>query len=458
MSTLSALAPRVGKVIYFVLTGLIVVYPAFMNNYPLVYSDTGTYIISSRDLVPPVDRPLMYGWLIRILSWQVTLWPVVMFQGALGSWLIYRVLRVFFRLEDIRRLHVAALIMLTAMSGIGWYASQIMPDILSGYLALVVFLLLFAKLDRRRSVFLWILGIVLTTTHLSFIPMMLLVVLFGTLFPSVFLPGSPTRELRRRFAMLLLIPLASGTIICTQNSYADRGFVLSPVTKLFLAAKLGEAGILHDYLKQKCETMHDPLCPHKEKLNTSAMGLIWQEDSPLRNSSSLIVDADSASRYVNAILGDPQFYPALLGNALSSTLIQLAQLEVGSGIVSYGEHNPANYIIRMKMPHEYGYFKGSIQQKGLWNFGRLNQYLFPIYIFCIGLLVLLLLRGESNIWRALIITVFAFLIANAASTGVLANVYDRLQARITWLVVFAALMFAFRYLRDNKHFQKFFFG
>ena len=71
--------------IYFVLTGLIIVYPAFMNMYPLVYSDTGTYILSSRELVAPVDRPLMYGLLIRLFSWQVSLWPVVIFQGALGS-------------------------------------------------------------------------------------------------------------------------------------------------------------------------------------------------------------------------------------------------------------------------------------------------------------------------------------------------------------------------------------
>ena len=45
---------------------LVLMWPAFVNGYPLIYSDTSTFIHSAFELQPPMDRPITYGLFIRL--------------------------------------------------------------------------------------------------------------------------------------------------------------------------------------------------------------------------------------------------------------------------------------------------------------------------------------------------------------------------------------------------------
>jgi len=84
------------SLVYYFFTGLILVIPAFINKVPRVFSDAGTYLESASTLFPPVDRPIGYGFIIRATGWQSSIWPVVILQGMLSSWLIHRTMQTLF--------------------------------------------------------------------------------------------------------------------------------------------------------------------------------------------------------------------------------------------------------------------------------------------------------------------------------------------------------------------------
>ena len=62
---------------------------ALYNGYPIVYSDTSTYIESGFSLQPPADRPITYGLFIRVFSLNgFSLWTVALMQSLIISFLI----------------------------------------------------------------------------------------------------------------------------------------------------------------------------------------------------------------------------------------------------------------------------------------------------------------------------------------------------------------------------------
>lgn len=62
---------RRNHLLYLVGTAFLIIALAFFNRYPLVYSDTGTYIRSAFTLHPPVDRPIGYSLIIRAVTCKV---------------------------------------------------------------------------------------------------------------------------------------------------------------------------------------------------------------------------------------------------------------------------------------------------------------------------------------------------------------------------------------------------
>ncbi len=78
--------------VYLIIFGaLLLCFRAFQNHYPLLYSDTGTYIRSGFLGTVPLDRPIIYGLFLRHISLSVTPWLVIFTQGLLISILMYLV-------------------------------------------------------------------------------------------------------------------------------------------------------------------------------------------------------------------------------------------------------------------------------------------------------------------------------------------------------------------------------
>ncbi|MBK6774919.1 MAG: hypothetical protein IPG74_03390 [Flavobacteriales bacterium] len=70
-----------GRALYYLLTGTAIAVIALINGYPLVYSDSGTYIMNAFTLAQIEDRPIGYGLIIHAITWKATLWTVVLFKA-----------------------------------------------------------------------------------------------------------------------------------------------------------------------------------------------------------------------------------------------------------------------------------------------------------------------------------------------------------------------------------------
>ncbi len=83
----------------FILTAIIcsflLIWPSLYNGFALLYSDSGSYLDSGIHLKPPLDRPLFYGYFLRLTTMQAFTWGAVIAQGFFSFWVIHRVLKQF---------------------------------------------------------------------------------------------------------------------------------------------------------------------------------------------------------------------------------------------------------------------------------------------------------------------------------------------------------------------------
>jgi len=133
----------------------------------------------------------------------------------------------------------------------------------------------------------------------------------------------------------------------------------------------------------------------------------------------------------------------LIFGSVKSTVEQLFQIELGSGLqYAYGEGTPPYWPMKEHFKQELNEYLTSVQNKGdalPLNFFRWMNY--------ISLFLSLLIIGRAIIQRQLsqelilmLVLVFMIYFYHAAITGVLANVYERLQCRVLPLIQFLAIL------------------
>lgn len=435
------------SIAYYFLTGLILVVPALMNGSPLVYADSGAYMRVAFDLEAPVDRPIGYSMIIRACTWRATMWTVIYFQGMVASWLLSEVLRQLFpRSGQLWRLHVLIIAGLVLLSSLPWYAAQVMPDVFAGLLALLVFLLCFGRgIGTIKSLFLFLLLFLFTISHYSFMAMMLgMLVLLPLLRVSRWGRKASGPRFWRNWAVLLACSMTGILFVMASNYQQGRGMVLSAASDLFLAAKLCESGVMYEHLNRTCPERPQPMCERMDELNTTAMHYVWTMGAPIRYDYTGLDDASrNIAPLVDEVLTDPRNWGLLIWSSVNSTVIQLTQFSIGSGIEPYRENSTPGQVYRDKLRHELPMYMNSLEQRGQWRLDTVNLLAGPVLL--VSLLSIILCWPSGSIrWQLFIIIMLLIILLNAGATGALANVYDRLQARVTWLLPLVAMLLAVR--------------
>lgn len=432
---------------YYFLTGLILVVPALMNGSPLVYADSGAYMRLAFDLEAPVDRPIGYSMIIRACTWRATMWTVVYFQGMVASWLLFEVLRQLFpRSGQLWRLHVLIVAGLVLLSSLPWYAAQVMPDVFAGLLALLVFLLCFGRsIGPIKTMFLFVLLFFFTISHYSFMAMMLgMIVLLPVMRSLRWGRRAMGPRFWRNWTGLVTTSVAGILFVMSSNYQQGRGLVLSAASDLFLAAKLCESGVMYQHLDRTCPERPQPMCARMNELNTTAMHYVWDMGAPIRYDYTGLDDASrNISPLVHEVLTDPRNWGSLIWSSVNATLIQLTQVTIGSGIEPYRENSTPGQVYQDKLRHELPLYMNSLEQRGAWRLETVNMLAGPVLM--IALLVIVMCWPSGSIrWQLFVIVLLMVVVLNAAATGALANVYDRLQARVTWLLPLMAMLLAVR--------------
>jgi hypothetical protein len=424
---------------------LLLCWPAFWNGFPLMYSDTGAYLATAFEGKVPMARPTGYGLFIRYAAMGQHIWWPLLVQGLLCALLLWRTVRVV--LPDVAAWKAFPLSFVGAfmLTGLPWYASQLMPDVFTGLVALTFFLLLF---DQQTNVWgRWgyaFLAYIFCFSHYSHAAMLLILSgIAGLVWALQWLRKRKPSFGLGRIALAALPALMAIFSFYYVNYQNDLGWRMTRSAHVFTMARLSETGILQAYLHETCPTQPWSLCPYADALPSTAADFIWREDSPFKQTGYWEGSRPGYDSLLADFFSRPHYQKLYAQAAMRSGFAQLFELSVGEGLTPYNENSSPYKFFARAMPAQVPNYLASVQ------FDRLFDFSGDIWVMKATMLfsVILLLVAWVVVGRKLPTQLHWFVslalgsyVLNAILTGALANVYARLQARIAWIIPLACIL------------------
>lgn len=422
-----------------VLSMTILIAPAVWNHFPLLQYDTGGYLARWYEgtLVP--SRAVVYG-LILNLGVPLSFWPVVLGQSALTVWIAALMLRVH-GLGERPWLLPGTLAAMSALTTLPWLTAILLTDIFCGLGVFALYLLLMRNdvLSRSERIGLIALTAVAAATHSATIAVLAALLLAAALVWLFDRARMPAANLKRGVIALVLgamMVFAADYSVAKRMAWTPGGFALS-------FGRMLQDGIVKKYLDEHCPSPALRLCAYKNELPNDAD--VWFWGSKLFDSLGRF---DGLGKEMEKIALDSLVkYPVLQAEtAVVATAKQLVAVHTGEGVVHWTWHT--YFIIHDFTPQLEKDMWAARQQRGDISFTAINALQYPLALFSIALLPMLLLLARQNKIppdiAELVAWVSLTLLANAFVCGALSNPHDRYGARVVWLATFAVALAALR--------------
>ncbi len=442
------------------LAASMLLWPAVWNGYPLVFADTGTYLSQAINGHLGWDRPPFYSLFMLPLHLTITTWPVVAAQAMLTVAVLRMVAAVRWRWMPL----VAAA--LAALTWLPFLVSQLMPDVFTPLLILV---LLMAPV--REATRFWKgwrpFSLVLPPpsgagavsggpdepghdaikrgTRRAF-PRPL-----NTLWPTevnvVFTAFTIAAQQSSLLLSLALLPFRPSAIkpiflavtaLLAVSMLAHHRLALSPYGNVFMLARVIYDGPGMDALHRQCPGAGWRLCAYLDRFPPKSDDFLWRSDSPIVLAGGhKIISAEADAIIAAALRAEPgREALAMLRNGWE----QLTRYASGDGLESWPiEVTP--WIERDFPPAEQARYAAGLQARGLlavppW-LARIHTVVAETGIVACAVLLPFMLYRRHRSARWLLGVLFV-LPVSALITGGLSTPHDRYQSRIMWLPPFVA--------------------
>lgn len=427
---------------------LILCWIAIANGFPLVFADSGAYLRTALQFSYPTDRPPIYGLAILAPVRLAGVWGIIAVQAAATALLLRVALST--GLRDIRPLEwIAACLALAFGSSLVWFVDQIMPDLATGFIPLVLFALLATPTHvelRWRLVTLTGVFALLVGVHLSHI--LLSGALLAFAIAGMVVARMPIRVIAGRAAAPAFAILMSVLALSTLNLVVKHEFKPSLSSNMFMTARLLDGRLAQPVLADMCRKTalaHCAVRPLVDDPSVAKPGqaYLWDARSPLW-SVMLVNDRDrtlAEQALINrtVIRQNPL---GVLNLAWDGFVTQLVTTDSGL-LPPYGADTWIVEVLRTKQPASYKMFQRSMQQRDMLSELR--------FIPDVGIALVVALLMPAMLWWAvrrkrwsfvgLALLALAALLTNAAITGTLSGPDDRYQSRILWLLPLLAIRF-----------------
>jgi hypothetical protein len=435
------------KKFVFLLTGtLLLLLPALINGYPMIYSDTSTYLASGFEMQPPMDRPMTYGLFIRIFSLNgLSLWPVIFMQCFILVWLMYQLTgAVLTGNQKFRDFVFLAVTVVASFSGAGWASCYLIPDIFTPIMVLSALLILLPPAGKKNTTIYFVIYGFSTAMHSSHIPIG--ITLLSVILLIRLLRGEKFRALIRVRPVIILMVITLATILSMGSS-------LSKSKHVFLMGAFIEQGIIKPYLDQNCDSDAYNLCAYKDSLPDQAWQFIWQDSSPLYKLGGWKETKEEFKKIIRGTFFSPKFLYLHLVASVKTTAVQLVRFEA----LNYTGVAPNAGVLQSRVegyvPHDIKRFVNSRQNLGLLgDFKWLNQIQLSLILLSLFAAVMLFtFSGTLRNNQLLVLTGMILLLGvfiNAWVCGTFANPINRLGNRMTWLIP-AYTMLLFLWLKTK---------
>ena len=417
---------------------LLLAWPALLNGYPLLFSDTGAFLHQTLGPLMIWDKPWVYGPLLHLAHWRITLWGPLAAQAVLTAWLIHLAVRAV-RGRPAPGITVMACAAAAALTTAPFVVSLLMPDVFTATTVLAIFLLGPGResLGRTEAIAVGLVATLGIAAHLSHLP------LAGAL---VVLVLAWTRSLRSA-ARAALPLLGAVAILLVTNGVGHGRISLSPHGATFMLARLQADGLAGATLRAHCPQAGWYLCAFADRLPMDNDDFLWSPDSPVNR------DAEGRPRFLGGAMlsGEAReivartFRERPLEVAAAMARNTLAQLGLNEGDdVLSPDHFGAAIRPRIAEgfpPHEGAAFEASLQARDLLA-AAVAPILVPHRLVLAGALLLApfaLWRAGRSAAGALLACVLLGILANGF-TGALSTPHDRYGARIAWLLPVAVAL------------------
>jgi hypothetical protein len=416
---------------------------AVWNGFPLIFYDTGAYILEGLGHIFLVERAPVYADLLFLAGGDFSLWPIVILQALMISYLILEVSRA--EVPDLDLLGLGMIgAGLSLFTGIAWYAGQVEPDIFTPVVILGCWLLLFRSDRLSKAGVRWVMGLtaLAVAAHPSHLGLQGGLLIAAALFKLVRrrYRHLPRPDLKRGVVGLIsaLALIVAGNFVLTGNLF------ISKSGSVFLFARLMQDGIVQRLLRDTCPPAGDAkwrLCAYKNRLPHNANAWLWGERSGFHALGGFASKAqqEEDARMIGESL---RRYPVMhLRTAITDSVLQFFQFKTGDGIEPQLSIQEPNF--RRMIPAQLPAYLEARQQRGLVRFKTLNLIHVPVGTMSLLGLLLLLQRGAvRRTWdeTSLPALVLLGLIGNAVICGTFSNPHDRYQSRVIWLPTLVVLL------------------
>ncbi|MCU0946518.1 MAG: hypothetical protein MUF65_14290, partial [Rubritepida sp.] len=250
---------------------LLLLWPALVNGYPILFSDSGAFLAQTTVPLMIWDKPWVYGPFAWLFHQHVTLWGTVAAQALIVSHLLWLLARELGGVTPARHLLLCAA--LAALTTLPWSVALVMPDLLTPVAILASALLGWgwAGLSRGERAWLLLLAPVAVASHLAHLP-----VVFAIAVLAVLLRAGWGVVLRTAWPLL-----GAALIVAAGNAVGHGRASLSPYGSTFLLARLIADGPAARTIAARCPEAGWYLCAFAGRLPTDSDVFLWHPDSPV---------------------------------------------------------------------------------------------------------------------------------------------------------------------------------
>jgi len=433
-------------------------WPAFLNGFPLLFTDSINYLNDGRFIrdvllgAPARSagwmRSPVYSLLIYPFHWGINPWPVLGLQALVTAWMLWRVVRSL----AIRRgplVYLALVGLLSLFTGLAWVVSRILPDMLCPVLCLGVYLLMFApetlsRLDAVLVSFLVIVSIGSHPTHRALAAG--LCALFGlALLVWPRLRASRAKPLRRVSALLALAIVFQVAL----NGFLTGVLTLDGPHPPFLMARLVADGPARHVLERRCGELQWVICKFKDRLPADSNEFLWGAGNVMAS-----VRYEEAEQLRREEL--PLLWATLRDDPVGQARISLGHF--GSQLVTYGLDGFGGFpwtasAIQVALPAAADAYRGSRQARQALPtraFSAIQRVTIPVAVLMLAVTLPYCWRRGHTRLLGLGAVLLPAIVGNAFLTGVFSLVDARYQLRLVWLLPLLAGLVLLQLLEDRR--------
>ncbi|GEM_PF-1752345 len=428
----------------------VLLWVALVNGYPIVFSDTGSYLLTGEMLIAlwPFRSP-GYSIFTKLTGLGISAWLVVGVQAIIVVYVLDKTCE--YLLGNQRRYReiclLASVSVLAALTSLPWLVSQLMPDVFAGIVFLSSFLLAFNdQLPARSRLSLAAILMISTGVHTSLLP---IAALFVTLLIIIKLVVRLRRVATLRKAMLasLIVPLiAAGLSTATLNYRMHLGFKFSPSGQLFMMSRLFADGLAADFLRENCPKRPLIACSYLSNLPRTQTEFLF-ENHPLLE--EMVEHQDEMDEIVHETLSTYKL--RFLTSSIKETLLQFAAIRTGDEVRSYNAKEWNRAVVTQVFPGDFRAFQNSKESRGQFLPLANAAAAIDTVTFWLSVAICLAFICVKAVGRLnhFFYSAMAFLLINAAVCATFSGVFDRYQSRVAWLAALCATAFVCGRIKDR---------